>query len=467
MFDKKKFINKFENDKSYWYVHQSSILNNEERIIFELEFFRKLSGKIWNVKTQTAFRKELSKFNIADNRKKTKSNEQDLNALVRGIKSKMQTLGLLWVEEGSKISITSTGERFFRNQDFKEIVEHQLWKYIFYNPSMRKKIYHDTLLIPHAFLCQVLIEIEENYITHDEYILFVCKADTHEDLKVVLNEIRQWRKLDSTKQEEVLSRLKELKSSTRGNSLYQKIKTNKPYALGFFTNTTYLSNDDQEIRIIKNKKNIIKEKLEELKNNFSLIEFANVEDWIDFYGDYNKKYTSTEALEYYESKASNKKYKNKAISFYTKNQYLRNSLNKEEYEKKLDHEIRMHKYYAEFPDQIEPGSGLKLVENGFKYQTKEAGEIDLLCKNKNGFVIVELKRNKSSDKTIGQTLRYIGWVKENLCKDKKTNVRGIILSRSSEKKITFAINALPKNLISFYETPFDVTPKLIDHNKRN
>lgn len=66
---------------------------------------------------------------------------------------------------------------------------------------------------------------------------------------------------------------------------------------------------------------------------------------------------------------------------------------------------------------------------GQQYDTKEVGRIDLLCKDKKtgDFVIIELKRGRESDKVVGQTLRYMGWVKKNLAKEGQ-NVCGLIIT---------------------------------------
>lgn len=108
----KKFINTYTSDQSFWYVHQSSSLNDEERILFELQILKKLENKIWNSETQSEFRNQLINQNIAENRENSKATIEDRNALSRGIKSKMTTLGLAWVNENSSIKITSVGERF-------------------------------------------------------------------------------------------------------------------------------------------------------------------------------------------------------------------------------------------------------------------------------------------------------------------------------------------------------------------
>ncbi|MBU4373033.1 MAG: DUF1016 family protein [Euryarchaeota archaeon] len=42
-------------------------------------------------------------------------------------------------------------------------------------------------------------------------------------------------------------------------------------------------------------------------------------------------------------------------------------------------------------------------------------------------VIIELKRGRESDKVVGQTLRYMGWVKKNLAKEGQ-NVCGLIIT---------------------------------------
>ena len=69
-------------------------------------------------------------------------------------------------------------------------------------------------------------------------------------------------------------------------------------------------------------------------------------------------------------------------------------------------------------------AGLKLFYDkkgnpGRQYST-DVGIIDLLCIDKDGkFVVLELKKEKGSDKTIGQITKYMGWVKANLVKNEE------------------------------------------------
>ena len=61
-----------------------------------------------------------------------------------------------------------------------------------------------------------------------------------------------------------------------------------------------------------------------------------------------------------------------------------------------------------------------------QYRT-DIGRIDILARDKNSmsYVVIELKRDQSSDDTVGQLARYMGWIKEN---KKDDNVKGIIIA---------------------------------------
>lgn len=78
---------------------------------------------------------------------------------------------------------------------------------------------------------------------------------------------------------------------------------------------------------------------------------------------------------------------------------------------------------------------------GQQFDTFDIGRIDLLCLDKKkNFVVIELKEGRESDRVVGQILRYIGWVKENLCESGQS-VNGIIISNSEEenRKLSFSL----------------------------
>ncbi|MFN0159303.1 MAG: endonuclease NucS domain-containing protein [Bacteroidota bacterium] len=84
--------------------------------------------------------------------------------------------------------------------------------------------------------------------------------------------------------------------------------------------------------------------------------------------------------------------------------------------------------------------------------------IDFLCTDKaNGdFVVIELKRGKSSDSTVGQVLRYIGWVEENLAKPKQ-NVRGIIIAKEVDEAFRYAVKGLTNVAVLTYQVDFKLS----------
>lgn len=43
---------------------------------------------------------------------------------------------------------------------------------------------------------------------------------------------------------------------------------------------------------------------------------------------------------------------------------------------------------------------------------------------------------------VGQVLRYMGWVKENLAKE-KDNVKGLIICKEADEKLSYSLKAIP------------------------
>lgn len=76
-----------------------------------------------------------------------------------------------------------------------------------------------------------------------------------------------------------------------------------------------------------------------------------------------------------------------------------------------------------------------------QYKT-DIGIIDILAKDKktDSYVVIELKRNQTSDDTVGQLMRYMGWVKRHLNDDK---VKGIIIAGKYDKKLDYALEYAP------------------------
>ena len=88
-----------------------------------------------------------------------------------------------------------------------------------------------------------------------------------------------------------------------------------------------------------------------------------------------------------------------------------------------------------------------------------AWSIDFLCLDKanDDFVVIELKRGKTSDAAVGQVLRYMGWVTENLANSGQ-KVRGIIISQEVDDALKYAVKGLSNVSVLTYKVDFKLLP---------
>lgn len=85
----------------------------------------------------------------------------------------------------------------------------------------------------------------------------------------------------------------------------------------------------------------------------------------------------------------------------------------------------------------------------------DIGRIDILARDKESgnYVVIELKKNQTSDDTVGQVLRYMGWISENK-KDKA--VKGIIIAGKYDEKLYYAQQMMKDIDIFLYEVNFSL-----------
>jgi restriction system protein len=84
--------------------------------------------------------------------------------------------------------------------------------------------------------------------------------------------------------------------------------------------------------------------------------------------------------------------------------------------------------------------------------------MDLLCKDRNGnsVVVVELKKGRKGDEVVGQILRYIGWMMNNL----KTDVRGVIVINEPDDRLDYAVVPLKKIIgVKYYRVKLEISDK--------
>jgi len=96
-------------------------------------------------------------------------------------------------------------------------------------------------------------------------------------------------------------------------------------------------------------------------------------------------------------------------------------------------------------------------EKAQQYQT-DTGPLDILAisKDKKRLLVVELKKGRAGDAVVGQTLRYMSYVQEELAEEGQT-VWGVIIAHDDEPKIRRALT-MTRN-IAFYR--YQVSFKLV------
>ena len=94
---------------------------------------------------------------------------------------------------------------------------------------------------------------------------------------------------------------------------------------------------------------------------------------------------------------------------------------------------------------------------GQQYGT-DVGTIDILAQepSTDSFVVIELKKGRESDKVVGQTLRYMGWVNENLCRSGQS-VKGIIICKDSDSKLSYALKMTNNIIVKYYRIDFKLS----------
>jgi hypothetical protein len=92
--------------------------------------------------------------------------------------------------------------------------------------------------------------------------------------------------------------------------------------------------------------------------------------------------------------------------------------------------------------------------DGSKFPTA-IGQIDILAKHKKEpvWLVIELKRHQSSDVTVGQIQRYMGWVQEHLAGTEGT-VKGLIIAHEMDEKLKYALKAAKGIEVMLYEVEF-------------
>ena len=121
-------------------------------------------------------------------------------------------------------------------------------------------------------------------------------------------------------------------------------------------------------------------------------------------------------------------------------------------------ESQLEDFLVENWDRTELGAKYDLIEEdgelvSQQYKTN-IGVIDILARDKKTgqFVVIELKKNQTSDDTVGQPTRYMGWLEEH--KTGGAPTKGIIIAGHYDQRLYYALKKLKDVEIYLYQVDF-------------
>ena len=127
-------------------------------------------------------------------------------------------------------------------------------------------------------------------------------------------------------------------------------------------------------------------------------------------------------------------------------------------------ESHLEDFIAENWDKIDRFKDYEIYQEegellGQQYNTN-IGRIDILARRKDQkeWLVIELKKGRSADDVLGQTLRYIGWVSENEAK-KGEKVRGLIIAGEQDEKLGYGLKAVGDIDFMTYSVNFELHPR--------
>jgi len=124
-------------------------------------------------------------------------------------------------------------------------------------------------------------------------------------------------------------------------------------------------------------------------------------------------------------------------------------------------ERHLHDFLLDNWDNTDLGQEWQLDEEGgdikgYGYErVTSIGRIDLLARHRKEprWLVIELKRGQTSDDTLGQVQRYMGWVQEELASESET-VGGLIIAHDSSERLRYALKAAGRVRFMRYEVDF-------------
>jgi hypothetical protein len=121
-------------------------------------------------------------------------------------------------------------------------------------------------------------------------------------------------------------------------------------------------------------------------------------------------------------------------------------------------ESQLEDFLIENWDKTELGERYDLIEEDGELASQQykigIGIIDILAEDKKTkqLVVIELKKNQTSDDTIGQLTRYMGWLEEHKTNGQPT--KGIIIAAQYDNRLHYALKKVKDVEVYLYRVSF-------------
>jgi len=121
-------------------------------------------------------------------------------------------------------------------------------------------------------------------------------------------------------------------------------------------------------------------------------------------------------------------------------------------------ESQLEDFLIENWDRTDLGQKYDLIEEEGELKSQQyrtgVGRIDILAQDKitKQYVVIELKKAQTSDDTVGQLTRYMGWLEEHKTGGKPT--KGIIIAALYDERLYYALKKIKDTEVYLYKVDF-------------
>lgn len=415
-----KFVSEYAADDIFWFFPKGGTADTEDfRERFEI--FSTFEGQNWTPLLQGKFLDALHAAKLSAGKTK---------ALTRITKRVYENLGLCWVAKDHPIRITPAGREYLKEKGLSKVLDAHIWRYQYPNPLNDVKPTKGISLFPHLVVVEVMLA-SDNYISKDEFVLFVARMKRASAMAKFIERIKVWRKASVVTRKEIIGRLK--------NTKYKTVEENSGFPIAFHRCDLLLDRRADQLSVANANVMKLRSMLNSRKRSSIPIEFKDEADAAAFYGDSKKRPIKLEALDHYIDVSD---VENAVKIFEKLPKEIRGEKTPQQFKEEQILEKHLEEYLEKHLDKIE--AGLKLIG---RQQPTKVGPIDLYAKAKNGdLVVLELKKGRAADKVFGQICRYMGCIKSEQS-GKGPKVRGYIIGREIDEKLHYAAKVVDAGLI--------------------